>query len=254
MSMSNSGLSNVAGGFGRSQKFLAVLNEIAILFPVFLLIFTWRGFFQALVARLMGDDTAQRDGFLTLNPLAHVDLMGMMIIIGVYFVIGGLFFTLIPRALLLMFLVMLGVRWTNQIPIDERLFKHYRLGGTLTSIAGSLGNFILAFFATGCLKLVLRDTLPPYAIVTFVEIFKTVIDISLFFGVLDLIPLPPFDGGRALRYLLPRSSQPIVDRLEEYSLYIFLILFFAPGISDLFFGGIFWTVMNIKQLMFVVFF
>ena len=53
------------------QEFLSLLSDIAILFPVFILVFTFRGFFKALVAKLMGDDTPRQEGFLTLNPIAH---------------------------------------------------------------------------------------------------------------------------------------------------------------------------------------
>lgn len=238
----------------KQQQFLSILNDIAILFPVFLIIFTWRGFFKALVAKMMGDDTAERDGFLTLNPLAHIDLFGILTVIGVFFVLGGLFSSLIPRAVLLIILIMLGVRWTISVPIDDSKFKNYRLGGICTTLAGPVSNMLLAFFATGLLKLVLSQDFAPYIVISLKQIFGTLIDVSLFFGVLNLVPLPPFDGGRMLHYALPNSAQYIITWLEEHSLFIFLILFLAPGVSDLFFGSIYTVTFLIKKMMFSVFF
>jgi Zn-dependent protease len=240
--------------FSRTQQFLDVLNDIAIIFPVFLIIFTWRGFIQALIARLMGDKTAQQDGFLTLNPLAHVDLYGILIIMALFFVIGGFLGDTLPRAILLIILLIFGVRWTHPVPIDESQFRHYRLGGILTSLAGAISNFLLAFISIGLLKLCLQANFPTYAIITLLKIFQTLIDICLFFCVLDLIPLPPFDGGKVLRYALPLSAQPMLDWLEEYSLFIFVFLFIVPGISDIFFGGLLGIAFSIKRMMFAVFF
>ncbi len=248
-----SSLSSGSSWIGK-QQFLAVLNDLAILFPVFLLIFTWRGFVQALTAKIMGDRTAERDGFLTLNPLAHIDLYGFMIVMGVFFVLGGLFYNVMPRAVLLMILILFGVRWTIPVPINDSKFRSYRLGGIITTLSGPLANFLLAFIAIGLMRLCLSTNLPANITNTLLEIFKNLIHVALFFGVLDLIPLPPFDGGRMLRYLLPYSSYHTLQKLEEYSLFILLVLFFAPGISDIFFGGIFVIASIIKKLMLSVFF
>lgn len=238
----------------KQQQFLSVLNDIAILFPVFLIIFTWRGFIQALVAKAMGDDTAKRDGFLTLNPLAHVDLFGILTVIGIYFFLGGLFSNLLPRAVLLIILIMLGVRWTIPVPINDSKFKNYRIGGICTTLSGPASNLLLAFLATGLMRLVLSQNFAPYVIITLKQIFATLIDVSLFFGVINLVPLPPFDGGRMLHYALPHAAQATLTWLEEHSLFIFLILFLAPGVSDLFFGTIFSITFFIKKMMFWVFF
>lgn len=254
MIIPQSSLSGTVPRMSKKQQFLDVLNDIAIIFPVFLIIFTWRGFVQALMARLMGDRTAQQDGQLTLNPLAHVDLTGLVVIMVVFFVLGGLLGDTLPRALLLIVLIVLGVRWTHPVTIDDRQFKHHRLGGIMTSLSGSLANFLLAFMGAGLMRLCMSEVLPMYAIVSLIKILQTLIDVALFFGVLDLIPVPPFDGGRVLRYVLPYSAQSVLDWLENYSFIIFLILFFVPVISDIFLGSIFIFVMSIKKMMLSVFF
>jgi Zn-dependent protease len=236
------------------QQFLAVLNVIAILFPVFLIIFTFRGFIQATIARLMGDTTAQRNGFLTLNPLAHIDIFGLSFVLLVFFVLGGLLYGTIPQTLLFILIIILGVRWTIPIPIDDQQFKNYRLGGILTSLSGPLSNFFIAFIAIGLLKVVFLMQFPTNITLSLLSIFNTLVYMSLFFGVLDLIPLPPFDGGRLLRYALPYSKQHIIQWLEQYSLIIFLFLFLVPGISDIFLGTIVYVSMMIKNVMLMAFF
>lgn len=250
----NYNFSSLFTELGKQHQILAILNDVAVLLPVFLVIFTWRGFVKAALAKMMGDNTAQKDGFLTLNPLAHIDLVGMLIIVAVFFVVGSMFYNTLPRAVLLMLLVILGVRWTIPVPFDESKLKHYRLGGTITMLAGPISNIILAFLAAGAIKISLYLSLPHYAIISLIEIFQTMIDISLFFGILNFMPLPPFDGGLALRYALPYSMQYIVNWLEEYSLFIFFILVFAPGISTIFLGTVFSMSVLCKQIIFKLFF
>lgn len=238
----------------KQQQLLSALNDVAIFLPVFLIIFTWRGFIQAFAAKIMGDKTAEQEGFLTLNPLAHIDALGLLVVIGIFFFIGGLFGATLPRSFFLILLIMLGVRWTIPVPIVEQNFKKFRLGGIVTALSGSAANILLAFIGVIILRLLFQVALPGFALTTLMLITQTLIDMSLFFSVLDLIPLPPFDGGRLLRYALPYSAQHIVDWLESYSLFIFLFLFIVPGVSDVFFGGIASIALTIKKfLVFIVF-
>ena len=83
--------SATSSSLGSQSQVLAALSEVVILLPVFLLLFTWRGFIQALFAKLMGDTTAEEDGFLSINPLAHVDLVGLLTILGVFFIMASFF-------------------------------------------------------------------------------------------------------------------------------------------------------------------
>ena len=237
-----------------NSHIFSLLNELAILLPVFLIVFTVRGFTQALLARLMGDRTAQRQGFLTLNPLAHVDLPGILITLLVMFGLGVMFVNYVPRALFFIVIILLGVRWSYPVPIDESEFKQYRLGGFLTTMAGPLGNFLCAFISFPILKFILMGALPAYMTVTFVELVRTLIDVSLFFCVLDLIPIPPFNAGRALKYILPRSAQGVLEKLEFYSIFIFLFLILMPGVSDVFFGIVHFSVIMLKQMLLRLFF
>lgn len=220
------------------QEMLSLISWIALLFPVLVCVFTFRGFFKALVAKLMGDRTPQEEGFLTLNPMAHVDVFGLTTTMVIILVLGFVFGGGLPRGSILLILIVLGIRWTTPVIVDSRNFKYYRLGGILTSLAGSLGNILLAFLMLCCFKFMPFHLFPLNVQKTLVELMQLLVYVAVWFGVIDLIPIPPFDGGKALYYMLPRSQQHVIEMLEEYSFYIILVLVFMPGISDIFFGGL----------------
>lgn len=219
-----------------SPYFLGLINELALLFPIFLLVFTFRGFFKALMAFMMGDNTPQRHGFLSLNPLVHLDIVGMSIFIILFFLMGSILSGSIQRQLLLFMLLALGVRWTIDVPIDDSNFKHYKFGGIMTCLAGSIGNFLLAFVALALLRFMPFSNLPPYAALTFLEILNGIIDIGIWFGVLDLVPIPPFDAGYIFYYCLPYNKRFIISWLEEHSLIIMMVLFLVPIVSHVWWG------------------
>jgi Zn-dependent protease len=228
---------------------LALLNDIFILFFVFIALFTFKGFVQALVAKLMHDDTGQKGGFLSLNPLAHVNIFGLVTVLVVYFAIASIFSESIPRGILFIIMVAFGAHMIMPVPIDDRNFKHHKLGGILTALAGPFANFSLAMCAILIMRFTLLLTLPKYVFVSVFGVLKSIIDIAVIFGVIDLIPLPPFDGGKLLRYIFPESMQPVIEWLEAYSFIILVVLFFAPIISDGFFAAISVVAAIIKQLM-----
>lgn len=211
------------------------INFIALLFPAFLMVFTFRGFFRALAARWAGDETAYNEGFLTLNPLAHVDLYGMIIVLFVLFFIGGIFPGPATRPLLFVMLILVGVRWSIPVPIDESNFKNYKLGVLSTTLAGPMGCFMLAFLGLLAIHIFPTTMFPDYVFLTILKVFSLMADLAIFWGVIDLLPLPPFDGSRLLPFIFPPSMHDVLAWLEEYSLFIFLFLFFVPGVSDYFF-------------------
>ena len=219
-----------------NEQFFSLVRDIAIIFPTFLLVFTFRGFFKSLMATIMGDDTSFHAGFLTLNPLAHVDIYGVLAVLMVLFFIGGLIPGIFPRSMLFILVIIMGVRWTYFVPIDERNFTHRTWGTVLTLLAGSFGTMILALLGMYIHKYLPFNAMPGNISMALVQILAAILQLSLFFSVLDLVPLPPFDGGRLLVFLAPASWQPAMNILEEYSLYILIALFVIPGISDVFFS------------------
>ncbi|MBD3231061.1 hypothetical protein GF322_00170 [Candidatus Dependentiae bacterium] len=236
-----------------TDQIMSLLSEFAILLPAFLLVFTFRGFFKALFAKLMGDDTAYHDGFLTLNPLVHIDFIGLLVMLFFLFFLGGLLIGVVPKAYLFILLILTGARWTYNVPINENNFRHYNLGIIFTTIAGSIGNFILALIFLYFIAYLPYNLLPDYIIITLAEIFRMIIELAVFFGVIDLLPIPPFDGGRLLKVILPVYMHHFIEILERFSLFILLILFFIPVISDIFFRILFILSILVKKfLLFLV--
>jgi len=232
-----------------SNQILQLINQLALFFPIFLIVFTFRGFFRTLIAKLMGDNTAYDEGHLTLNPLAHIDIMGLTIVIFILFFVGSLLSGLMDRRLLLLMMCALGIRWTFPIPVNEYNFKHHRLGGVLTSLAGPLSSFIIAFISLILFKFSFAVKVPSYALITMIEFFQGVADIGILFGVLDLLPIPPFDGGKAIGYLLPASKRHIFESLEQYSFIIIIVLLILPVTSDIVWGVISMVSSSIKFSM-----
>jgi Zn-dependent protease len=232
----------------------ALLSKIAILFPAFVLVFTIRGFAKALSAKLMGDDTAQNEGFLTLNPVAHIEFFGVLITLLLIFIIGAFIPDIFTTTFLIILLILLGVRWTRQAPINEGNFKNYKTGVIVTTLAVPIGNFFLALTCLYFLKYFPFTRFPDYVFISLQEMINAIIELTVFFGVLDLLPIPPFDGGRLLEFILPDSMHRSIEWLENNSIYILLVLFCLPVVNDLFFALISWLVFLVERgLLFLVF-
>ena len=240
--------------FMLSNSMMHAIRDIAVLFPAFLLVFTFRGFSRAIVARWMGDNTAYHEGFVTLNPLAHVDIFGLSLVLLFVYLLGLLLGGHAPRSMLYILLIFMGVRWTYPVPFEPRNFKKLKRGAVLTILAGSLGCFLLVYLFLYLHKYIPYNRMALGAALTLKSICDTVIMLSAYFGVLALVPIPPFDGGKLLQFVLPYSKQGIVTWLEEYSLFILLGLFLLPVVSDIFFGTIgFLGIMIISLLSYIVF-
>lgn len=233
---------------------LKTLSQIALLFPAFIIIFTFKGFFKSLVAKWVGDDTAEQEGFLTLNPLVHIDLSGILILITGLIIVTLLFSGILPPGFLLLLILLFGIRLVIPTPIDESNFRSYRWGGILTSLADFQASILLAIVTISLMKGCIAIKLPANIVVTFLELCTAVIDLSIMLGLLNLIPLPPFDGGRLLKYLLPARFDYIFDWLEEYAFFIILFIFFAPGLSDVFWRMLSESSTAVKQFLFSLFF
>ena len=157
---------------------------------------------HGLAAWALGDPTARRQHRLSLNPLRHIDWIG----------------------LLMMFAV--GFGWAKPVPVDPRYFKNPKRGMALTALAGPMSNFALALLALVLLR-VLMPLLPvadwSLALLGF---FLQTSQLSVGLGVFNLIPIPPLDGSKVLAAFLPDRQDYTLMHYERYGILVLLVLSF----------------------------
>ena len=215
-----------------TSDFIAVIYQVMILVPAFILILTFRGFFRALFANFMGDRTARNEGFMSLNPAMHIDLLGLLILFFILGIIGGFLGKNVFHRILFLVLIFAGVHWSYKVPINSENFKKFKRGTILVAIAGSLGNFLLVLLTLYFLEYFPFKFFPAYVGKTFIGICDRIIGLAIFLGLIHLIPIPPFDGGQLLQFILPASKKNLVVWFEENAFFVFLVFIF---LSDLFF-------------------
>jgi Zn-dependent protease len=166
-----------------------------------------------------GDDTARLLGRVTLNPVAHTDPIGTLLIPIAGFIfgsVGGSF-------------PLLG--WGKPTPVNPLRWRNKDLANVMVSLAGILANLFIATIAFVILKVVImnggRAALPESIrdpIWLFLQ-YLLIMNVSL--AVFNLLPFPPLDGSKVLETFLPASMQPLLEILEQHGYIILLILIYV---------------------------
>jgi len=165
------------------------LITLAILYLTSMPIHEWA---HAWMAYQLGDDTAARQGRLTINPLAHVDPVGAIS------------------------LFLFGFGWGRPVPVAPyRLRGNWRASWALVSVAGPLSNLVMAMLAAIPFRLGWVGLYGGASTINPAQILAQFIVINLTLMLFNLIPFPPLDGSRVLAWLLPRSWAGAMDRLER---------------------------------------
>jgi Zn-dependent protease len=174
---------------------------------------------HAWVAYRLGDDTAQREGRLSLNPSTHVDPLGTLLIPALSIFMGGAFGF---------------IGWARPCPVDPKRFKRtvpMRRGMALVAAAGPLSNLVLALLALGLFALCKRTDVGLWDSAGrtsgIAALLVTMFHVNVGLMVFNFLPIPPLDGSR----LLPRSMDELQARLAPYSVVLLLLIINVPILS-----------------------
>jgi len=179
---------------------------------------------HAWMSSKFGDDTARLLGRVTLNPVAHTDLVGTLLIPIVGFIVafsGGNFFL---------------IGWGKPTPVNPLRWRQKDLANVMVSIAGILANLILAIIGFAIIKVLVMKGLWWSMGQGFGEAIKLflyfLLTMNISLAVFNLLPFPPLDGSKVLETFLPESMQPMLAFLEQYG-YLILLLLMYLGVFSL---------------------
>ena len=175
-----------------------------LMIPIVLIALTFHEFSHGFVSSKLGDPTPKYTGRLSLNPMAHLDPMGALL------------------------MVLTGFGWAKPVQINARYYKNPKWGMAITAAAGPLSNLVLAFVAMIIYTLIfilnIKTGLFGNSIDTISGFVLTFVQVNLCFMVFNLIPIPPLDGSRILGLFLSTRAYFKLQQLERYSFMIIIVL------------------------------
>ena len=178
---------------------------------------------HGLAALALGDPTARNLRRLSLNPLRHIDWLG----------------------LLMMFVA--GFGWAKPVPVDPRYFRNPKWGMALTALAGPASNFLLAGLSL-LLARVLAETAPNSLAIVFFAVQLPMLSLGL--GVFNLIPFPPLDGSKVLAAFLPDRIYVRWMRYEFLGTFILFAVFALNLDGDFISRAVYWLYLHMMTLIF----
>lgn len=185
------------------------MADLLLLIPVLLFSLSFHEYSHGRVADLLGDPTPRAAGRITLNPLAHLDLMGSLVLI-----------------------MTRRFGWAKPVPVNPLNFHHPRQGMMFVGLAGPMSNLLLAFL----FSLLFRFFRTPYLLdflygvggnsLIFVirDFLSLALIVNVALALFNLLPVPPLDGSRILQGVLPRQYDQYFYQLERYGMFIIFFL------------------------------
>jgi Zn-dependent protease len=190
--------------------------QYLILAPILIISLSIHELSHGITAYWLGDDTAKRAGRLTLNPLAHLDWMGLVAL----------------------FIIHIG--WAKPVPINPYNFKNYKRDTAITAAAGPISNFILATIAALGIRFLysyansmlqsnaMIGAEPSEQLIKFMIISLQVLKLTVFYnlalGLFNLIPFPPLDGSKIIGGFLSNRAYAAYTAKEKKGMQIFMVV------------------------------
>ena len=194
------------------------INLGLFVLPAVIIILTLHEFGHAYAAYKMGDETAKREGRLSLNPLRHIDPFGMIA------------------------LILFRFGWGKAVPVDFFALRNLRKGMVVVSLAGPGINFLTALALSPLYKLMYNSSVMQAGFSYFIELLGYIIILSISLGVFNLIPIPPLDGSKVLFAISKRPQRFLFDEsMNWYGMIFLIVLIFFPFFN---FGNLFLSIIN----------
>lgn len=182
---------------------------------------------HAWMSNHFGDDTARLLGRITLNPVAHIDPIGTLLIPLVGFIFGAVGGNVARIPL---------IGWGKPTPVNPLRWRRKDLANVMVSAAGIMVNTFIAICAFVVLKVLLMtgwfEAIPASLLEPVFLFLRLFLNINISLAVFNLLPFPPLDGSRILETFLPESAQPVLAMLEQFGFIILMVLIYI-GFFDL---------------------
>ncbi len=185
-----------------------IIQQIVILAPPFLFALTFHELAHGYVAWNLGAPTAKNAERLTMNPLKHLDPLGVIAFI------------------------IMKIGWAKPVPVNPVYFKDPRKGMLLVALAGPGANLVLAVISAVLVKfLIMVQVLPIFILRPVGSMLVASVWINIMLAVFNCLPIPPLDGSKVLMGVLPPDMARSYEKLEPFGFILLLFLFYIGLLS-----------------------